>query len=75
MFRFNRRFQAYNIRNLDRPKDPSCTGTQSGGIRKVIGLSYQIDWNIRWIVLAVKKSIGVCGDKLLGKEQDIREQS
>jgi hypothetical protein len=41
----------------------------------VIGLSYQIDWNKRWIVLAVRKSIAMCGDKLLGKEQDIREQS
>jgi hypothetical protein len=41
----------------------------------MIALSYQIDWNIRWIVLAVRKSIGMCGDELLGNEQDIREQS
>jgi hypothetical protein len=41
----------------------------------MIALSYQIDWNILWIVLAVRKSIGMCGDKLLGKAQDIREQS
>jgi len=60
---------------LDRSKAPSCTGTQSGGNRKVIVLSYQIDWNIRWIVLAVRKSIGMSGDKLLDKEQDVREQS
>ena len=41
----------------------------------MIALSYQIDWNIRWIVLAVRKSITMCGDELLGKEQNIREQS